>query len=45
MVLQLLDVTSHDLITGIITEKGILQGDYAVEIASLFEKTSYINMH
>lgn len=39
------DVTPHDLITGIITEKGILQGDYAVEIASLFEKTSYINTH
>ncbi|WP_459499658.1 S-methyl-5-thioribose-1-phosphate isomerase [Bacillus sp. C1] len=37
------DVTPHDLITGIITEKGILQGDYEVAIASLFEKTSYIN--
>ncbi len=34
------DVTPYGLITGIITEKGILQGDYAVEIASLLEKTS-----
>lgn len=34
------DVTPYGLITGIITEKGILQGNYAVEIASLFEKTS-----
>ncbi|MDM5189739.1 S-methyl-5-thioribose-1-phosphate isomerase [Bacillus sp. DX4.1] len=34
------DVTPHDLITGIITEKGILQGNYEGEIASLFRKTS-----
>ncbi|PFK46840.1 S-methyl-5-thioribose-1-phosphate isomerase [Bacillus cereus] len=39
------DVTPHDLITGIITEKGILQGDYAVEIASLFENASSTNTH
>lgn len=36
------DITPHDLITGIITEKGILQGDYAVEIALLFEKQANI---
>lgn len=34
------DVTPHNLITGIITEKGILQGNYEGEIASLFGKTS-----
>lgn len=34
------DVTPHGLITGIITEKGILRGDYKQEITSLFEKTS-----
>ncbi|MEY8347574.1 S-methyl-5-thioribose-1-phosphate isomerase [Bacillus cereus] len=39
------DVTPHDLITGIITEKGILQGDYAVEIASLLENASSTNTH
>ncbi len=34
------DVTPHELITGIITEKGILRGDYKQEITSLFEKIS-----
>ncbi|PFU46441.1 S-methyl-5-thioribose-1-phosphate isomerase [Bacillus cereus] len=34
------DVTPHELITGIITERGILRGDYKREITSLFEKTS-----
>ncbi|MDH2878836.1 S-methyl-5-thioribose-1-phosphate isomerase [Bacillus cytotoxicus] len=32
------DITPHEFISGIITEKGILQGDYTKEIASLFEK-------
>ncbi|KEK25965.1 S-methyl-5-thioribose-1-phosphate isomerase [Bacillus gaemokensis] len=32
------DVTPHELITGIITEKGILQEDYKTKIALLFEK-------
>ncbi|MED1112964.1 S-methyl-5-thioribose-1-phosphate isomerase [Bacillus paramycoides] len=32
------DVTPHELITGIITEKGILRGDYKDEITSLFKK-------
>ncbi|MBJ3791406.1 S-methyl-5-thioribose-1-phosphate isomerase, partial [Bacillus sp. OA1] len=32
------DITSNELITGIITEKGIIRGDYKREIASLFEK-------
>ena len=31
------DVTPNKLITGIITEKGIICGDYKREIASLFE--------
>ncbi|MGQ0441204.1 S-methyl-5-thioribose-1-phosphate isomerase, partial [Bacillus sp. B-TM1] len=31
-------VMSNALITGIITEKGIIRGDYKREIASLFEK-------
>ncbi|KFN03428.1 S-methyl-5-thioribose-1-phosphate isomerase [Bacillus clarus] len=34
------DVTPNELITGIITEKGILRGDYRLVIASLFKKTS-----
>ncbi|HDR3335972.1 TPA: S-methyl-5-thioribose-1-phosphate isomerase, partial [Bacillus anthracis] len=34
------DVTPNELITGIITEKGIIRGDYKREIASLFKKTS-----
>ncbi|CKF60873.1 Methylthioribose-1-phosphate isomerase [Streptococcus pneumoniae] len=34
------DVTPNELITGIITEQGIIRGDYKREIASLFEKTS-----
>ncbi|OFD54400.1 methylthioribose-1-phosphate isomerase [Bacillus mycoides] len=34
------DVTPYELITGIITEKGILRGEYKQEITSLFEKTS-----
>ncbi|EJQ58481.1 S-methyl-5-thioribose-1-phosphate isomerase [Bacillus mycoides] len=34
------DVTPHELITGIITEKGILRGDYKQKITSLFEKIS-----
>lgn len=32
------DVTPNELITAIITEKGILQGDLGTEIKSLFEK-------
>lgn len=32
------DVTPNELITGIITEKGIIRGDYEQEIASLFER-------
>jgi len=32
------DVTPNELITGIITEKGIIRGDYTWEIASLFER-------
>ena len=32
------DVTPNELITGIITEQGIIRGDYKREIASLFEK-------
>ena len=32
------DVTPNELITGIITEQGIICGDYKREIASLFEK-------
>lgn len=32
------DVTPNELITGIITEKGIIHGDYKREIASLFER-------
>lgn len=32
------DITPNELITGIITEKGIIRGDYKREIASLFEK-------
>ncbi len=31
------DVTPHELITGIITEKGIIKPDYNVSIAKLFE--------
>ena len=31
------DITPNELITGIITEKGIIRGDYKREIASLFE--------
>ncbi|UYO19004.1 S-methyl-5-thioribose-1-phosphate isomerase [Bacillus sp. 41-22] len=34
------DVTPRELITGIITEKGILRGDYKQKITSLFEKIS-----
>ncbi|MGX1194346.1 S-methyl-5-thioribose-1-phosphate isomerase [Metabacillus sp. SLBN-84] len=32
------DVTPHELITGIITEEGVLSGDYLLEIESLFQK-------
>lgn len=32
------DVTPHELITGIITEKGILRPDYKTSIANVFEK-------
>ena len=32
------DITPNELITGIITEKGIIRGDYKREITSLFEK-------
>lgn len=36
------DVTPHELISGIITEKGILQGDYKREIASLLKKQANV---
>ncbi|MEM5017838.1 S-methyl-5-thioribose-1-phosphate isomerase [Metabacillus indicus] len=32
------DVTPHELITGIITEEGVLSGDYLLEIESLFQQ-------
>ena len=37
------DVTPNELITGIITEKGIIRGDYKREIASLFENKLIYN--
>ncbi len=37
-IIQTFDITPNELITGIITEKGIIRGDYKREIASLFEK-------
>jgi methylthioribose-1-phosphate isomerase len=32
------DVTPHELITGIITEKGIVSGDYKTKLPTLFEE-------
>ena len=32
------DVTPHELITGIITEKGILRPDYKISIAEAFRE-------
>ena len=36
------DVTPNELITGIITERGIIRGDYKREIALLFERQANI---
>jgi methylthioribose-1-phosphate isomerase len=32
------DVTSHELISAIITEKGVITGDYATELERIMEK-------
>ena len=34
------DVTPHELVTGLITEVGVLRGDYSLAIARLFERST-----